>query len=74
MSKFKIGDRAVVNDLVDPLIPSELRNQMLGARGQISALVPEDNSLVFFKPDTPKTDYPTTDWALIDHELDKLDD
>lgn len=70
---FKVGDRATVNENLDPQIPDELRNQMVGKSGTV--LFALEGGEIGLKPDVTTWDYPGGHWwAVMDYELDKIDD
>lgn len=71
---FNVGDRAVVNALFDPNVPAALRDRMVGAYGTVAMVVDENFGMLFFTPDREVADYPGGgDWAVLAHELDKLE-
>lgn len=72
--KFKVGDRAVVNNMFDILVPD--RDRVIGAIGTVTDVVQDAPELLYFKADDPKSDGwgPDGSWAVIDFELDKLED
>lgn len=74
MVKFNVGDRAVVNNSYDPLAID--RAKLVGAKGTVSEVVEDAPELLFFKADDDTLDGfgPDKAWAVIDFELDKLED
>jgi len=74
MVKFQAGDRAVVNSHYDFLAID--RDKLVGAVGTVFEVVEDAPELLFFKADDPNVGGhgPDNTWALMDHELDKLED
>jgi hypothetical protein len=74
MVKFRVGDRAVVNSHYDSRAID--RDKFIGAVGTVVATVPGAEELMFFKADDGelKGSGPDNTWAVIDFELDKLED
>ena len=72
--KFKVGDRAVVNNKYD--IMALDRDKLIGAKGTVTEVVEGAEELLFFKADDEALDGfgPDKAWAVIDFELDKLED
>lgn len=72
--KFKVGDRAVVNNNYD--IMALDRYKLIGAKGTVTEVVEGAEELMFFKADDEALDGfgPDKAWAVIDFELDKLED
>lgn len=72
--KFKVGDRAVVNNNYDILALD--RDKLVGAKGIVTKVVEDAPELLFFRADDDTLDGfgPDKTWALIDFELDKLED
>lgn len=74
MHKFNVGDRAVVNNNYD--IMAFDRDRLIGAKGVVTEVVEDAPELLFFKADDEALDGfgPDKTWAVIDFELDKLED
>lgn len=73
---FNVGDRAVVNNKFDPLVPAFRRDRVVGSYGSVSMIVDEDEGLVFFKPDVDVDTMPrdaVLGWAVLAEELDLLE-
>lgn len=74
---FKVGDRAVVNDKFDPLVPAFRRDKVVGSYGNVSMVVDAEDGLLFFKPDVDVDTMPgdpNFGWAVLAEELDKLEE
>ena len=71
--KFEIGERAVVNNDYDTLVPDEVRNKVVGMTGWVSGKV--DEFYLWFMPDIPVERVPNDfgQWAVTADELDKLE-
>lgn len=69
---FKIGDRAIVNDTFDELVPD--RENYIGTVGTVTDQVPEQPECLWFTPDDPRKLGMFGVWAVMDSELDKLED
>lgn len=73
MSKFKVGDRAMVNADYDNMAID--RDKLIGAEGTVVMVVPGAEDRLFFKADDDRLDGwgPDKAWAVLDFELDKLE-
>lgn len=69
---FKIGDRAIVNDTFDTSVPD--RNNYIGTVGTVTDQVPGAPECLFFTPDDPTKMGMFGAWAVMDHELDRVED
>lgn len=69
---FKIGDRAIVNDTFDTSVPD--RNNYIGTVGTVTDQVEEAPECLWFTPDDPAKLRPWGAWAVLDTELDLMED
>lgn len=71
---FKAGDRAKVNAKFDFLVPD--RDRLIGKPGVVTDVIPDAPERMYFKADDPSLMGwgPNGSWAVIDYELDKLED
>jgi hypothetical protein len=70
---FNIGDRAVINDQFDPLVP--YRDALIGQSGIITDQVPDAPQCLYIKLDNPDLRGHAWDgsWAVLAEELDKVE-
>lgn len=71
---FKAGDRARVNHKFDIQVPD--RDRLIGQEGVVTGVLPDAPHLMYFLPDNESARGYAHDgsWAVIDYELDKLED